>query len=166
MLTFHQQRFVDETIHHPNVKQTISSPEEFKFKKIMNNFGKENVDWIHQKAFIREEDGLVAISDFCFLKEKLIIELDGSSHKRKQQRELDIKRDKVFGANEYELIRIKTPLTKDKKIYWSAFIDETLKMLREETDRIKINKSKKRLFSDNEFNKEFLRRLSLEIENV
>lgn len=156
-LTKNQQTYIDISILNEKVKRCISSPEEYKFKKILNCIGKEGKDWLHQPAFYYEEKGLVAVPDFAFIKQKLIIELDGKIHNNKLKKKRDIERDKVFYHNEYEVIRIHTPIPKEKEMYWKVYIEETLKILEEKPKEDK--KRKVQLFTKEEFEKEFLRKL-------
>lgn len=128
-LSSHQQIFIDKTIKNDNVRKCISSPQEYEFKKILHAIGKENEDWFHNcKPFVYEEKKLVAIPDFVFPKEKLIIELDGENHRNKKQRERDVLRDSVFYFNDYRVIRIKVPIPKGKESYWKVYIKEVLKI--------------------------------------
>lgn len=150
-LTKPQQNFVDKTILHPKIKRCISSPEEYKFKPLLKSIGKENADWFHQPAYYDEERGLVAIPDFAFPKERLIIELDGKDHRGKKKQR-DIERDMVFNSNEFSVIRIPVPMSDEKMSYWRIYIKETLKILIEEADERKP-KSKVKLFTNKEFEK-------------
>lgn len=141
-----QQNFIDVMVHHPKVKQCISSKHEFEFKKILSAIGQEGKDWFHQKCYEHEETKLIAVADFAFPEENLIIELDGTSHNGKQKKELDIKRDTVFYYNDHIVIRIKVPLDDSQKVYWKVYIEELVKILREEKKeaksktKIRINK--------------------------
>ena len=94
---------------------------------ILNSCGfREGIDYIHQFACAQETEGLIAVADFCFPEEKIIIELDGSNHKYKSQREKDEIRDKTFLANDYSIFRIKTPLSEYEKILWKYIIQQTV----------------------------------------
>lgn len=158
-LTFSQQNYVDKTIYHPKVKRAISSPLEYNFKIILSAIGKEGEDWFHQPPYYDETLGLVAIPDFSFPKQKLIIELDGNNHKSKKQRERDIERDLVFRTNEFYVIRIPTPIPSERRVYWKVYIQECLKICEDNLKKDKKRKNRK-LFSDKEFNKELRKRIN------
>jgi hypothetical protein len=153
-----QQHFADITAHIPEVKKAISSKEEYKFKKILNTIGIENKDWFHQKPFIAEEEGLVAVCDFCLPGANLIIELDDKKHRHKNSIERDIKRDKVFNFNDYYVLRIPAPIPEDKLSYWKVYVEELYNLCLKEKENNKKKKTKK-LFSNEEFKKEFYRQL-------
>lgn len=152
-----QQNFVDITINHPKIKRAISSKYEYEFKEVLKSIGQEGVDWFHQHAYYDEEGGIVAVPDFVFPDDELIIELDGVSHRDKKQIKLDIKRDRVFACNGFNVIRIKVPLDNDKKAYWKVYIEELLKIIKEERLKSKSKVKKKRLFTKDQFEKEFKR---------
>ena len=158
-LTFHQQKYVDVTIHHSKIKRAISSPLEYEFKKILATIGKEGKDWFHQPAYYDEALGLVAVPDFVFIKEQLIIELDGQDHKYRKQKERDIDRDRVFTANDFNIVRIPVPIPKEKESYWRVFILELLKICREELKNQKPTKKSKPLFTKKQFERELKRQL-------
>ena len=127
MLSNRQKKFLDITLPIANIKKAISSLEEFRFKEILNDVGlEEGKDYIHQFPCTYEE-AIIIVADFCLLKEKIIIELDGKSHNSKAQNKLDKKRDTIFKANDYSVIRVKTPLTDEKMVYWHAFIKEIVR---------------------------------------
>jgi hypothetical protein len=162
-LSKHQQCFIDYTIIHPKVKQAISSKEEYSFKNILSAIGQENKDWYHQKPFVCEEEKVVAVADFAFPDYNLIIELDGPSHKQKNQHKKDKERDNIFFHNDYEVIRIKTPIPEEKRTYWKVFIEETLKQIKEaEAKKGKTKKRKKAPYTDKEFEQAFKRYLANE----
>ena len=156
-----QQIFVDISANNKNVKKCISSKEEYPFKKILSCFGQEGKDWFHQKPYYDEELGLVAIPDFVFPNYRLMIELDGVGHKYKAQRELDVKRDKVFNSNGFYLLRIKTPISPERLSYWKVYIEETIKICKEEIEKEK-NRGERRkvLFTKKEFEKLFIKKLN------
>lgn len=150
-LSFYQQRYVDVVIHNPKVKKEISSPLEYQFKKILSAIGQEGKDWFHQSAFYNEEEGLVAVPDFVFKKEKLIIELDDKRHKEIKIKKRDIERDKVFRCNGFSVVRIPVPISKEKEVYWKVYIQELLKICLEEQKKQKSKKKKRKLFTNKEF---------------
>lgn len=133
MLSTSQKNFVDIAIHHPKIIKTISSKQEYEFKNILLSAGFiEGKDYFHQHPFSQSDVGLVAVADFAFLKEKIIIELDGKSHQGKIKREHDQKRDAIFNANKFTIIRIKTPMDSDQKSYWKIFIKTIINDIREQ----------------------------------
>ncbi len=133
-----QQKFLDISIHKEEIKRALSSPHEYEFKNVLDTLGKEGRDWFHQHPFYNEDAQKVFVADFTFLEDRLVIELDGQEHKRTIKK--DLIRDKFFRANGYEVIRIPTPLTKQKMVYWKVFIQETLKVIRQEKKHKKNKK--------------------------
>lgn len=83
-----------------------------------------NVDYVHQFACSQEEMGLVAVADFCFPNEKLVIELDGKNHKQKDQKRADERRDKTFMANNYMVVRINVPMSNYDYTYFQYIIKD------------------------------------------
>jgi len=160
-LSKHQQHFVDKTIFIAKVKQAISSKYEFEFKKILNALGEEGKDWFHQHPFCDEANGIIAVADFTFVREKLIIELDGEEHKYKK--ESDKKRDLVFACNDFYVLRINTPIKKGRETFWKVYIENILTMLREKPEN-KKKKSKTCMTIKNE--KEFLTSYRNKIKNL
>lgn len=139
-LSAHQVNYLDVTVKHENVKRAISSKHEYSFKKILASIGTEGIDWFHQNPFYEEERGFIAVCDFVFPKQKLIIELDGKDHLQKKKE--DEKRDIVFYHNDFNVLRIKTPIEEGKLSYWKVYIEETLKILSDENQK-KIASNKK-----------------------
>lgn len=157
MLSYHQQLFYDVTSKHYKIKEAISSKHEYDFKEILEAVGKENIDWFHQMAFMNEEEGLVAVCDFAFPSAQLIIELDGRSHRSREQKERDYKRDKVFNANDFIVLRMPCPIPREKYNYYKAYIDEFYKICLKEVIKLdnKKRSKKKRLFTKQEFERAF-----------
>jgi very-short-patch-repair endonuclease len=125
MLSPRQSVFVDKSIKHPKVRQCISSPREYEFMNYLDYIGfRLNVDYVHQFVCSQEEMGLVAVADFCFPNEKLVIELDGKTHNHKDQKNADERRDKTFIANNYMVIRIKVPMSNYDYTYFQYIIKD------------------------------------------
>lgn len=126
MLKLHQQFYVDTTIHNSNVRKCISSPREYELMDILSYLElREGTDYIHQ--FCMHNDDIVIVVDFFFPKLGLVIELDGTSHKDKKQRLKDRFRDCLCRAQGYSILRIKTPIPKDKMAYWNTYFRELLR---------------------------------------
>ena len=123
-LSFRQNCYADTTIKHPNIRNAISSPREFEFKRdiLEENGLREDVDFKHQWCL--HDDDFLMVADFFLIVPKIIIELDGGDHKNKIQRKLDAKRDRVVQSNGFIPIRIKTPMTKNSVHYWRVFFHE------------------------------------------
>ncbi len=118
MLSNHQAIFVDVLIKHPAVRACISSKDEEPFKEILEAAGfVEGVDFHHQWAFHNDE--MIIVVDFVFLKEQIVIEIDGKDHKK--QKGEDIKRDKLLAANGFEIFRVKSPIPKSRYSFWKYF---------------------------------------------
>lgn len=125
MLSRNQQAYFDKTIKIDGVRHCISSPREYEFINFLTDIGfKNNVDYVHQFACTQEEMGMVAVADFAFPKEQIIIELDGQNHKYKKQKRLDEKRDKTFVANKFMVVRIKTPMSASDKLFYKYLIQD------------------------------------------
>jgi hypothetical protein len=130
MLTRHQNNYFDVSVKNEIIKETISSPREYEFQNLLISMGfKEGKDFIHQFACLQEEMGKLYVADFAFPDEKVIIELDGKEHKGKKKE--DHLRDKVFGLNGFQVIRIKTPMDEYHGTYWKYFIKELINYIRE-----------------------------------
>lgn len=124
-LTFRQCHFYDKTVKIEKIKNTISSPREFEFIDYLRKIDfKLDIHYVHQFACCQEEIGMVAVADFAFPNEKIIIELDGKSHKHRKQKELDYKRDRTFIANGFMILRIKTPMSDEDKIFYKYLIKD------------------------------------------
>jgi len=121
-LTMKQKMYFDKTIKIKKVREAISSPTEYDFKGVFEAAGlKEDIDYFHQAAFT-DDDSIIAVADFSIPKCKMIIELDGDDHETIKQVKKDYLRDSVFRYNDYQVIRIRVPLTNDRKSYWKNFI--------------------------------------------
>lgn len=98
----------------------LSSEAENDFAGILVQAGlKDGEDFNRQHLFHNDE--VIIVTDFTFPKLLLVVELDGSSHNGKVQRQLDKLRDRVCHANGWQTLRIKTPLTDAQKAYWRTF---------------------------------------------
>lgn len=127
MLSSHQQFFFETTVKLDAIKNTISSPREFEFMNYLENLGyRLNVDYTHQFASAQEKEGYLFVADFCFPKEKIIIELDGKEHRQKKNREKDKVRDSVFYNNGYDVLRINTPMTEYQKSFWKNVLQNLI----------------------------------------
>lgn len=125
MLSRSQANFFDKTVKIDEVKNCISSPREYEFMEYLAHIGfRLNTHYVHQFACCQEEMGLVAVADFAFPNEKIVIELDGKSHSSKKQKASDEKRDKVFIANGYMVMRIKTPMDEYDKLLYRYLIKD------------------------------------------
>jgi hypothetical protein len=132
-LSRQQKNYVENAVVTAGIRNQISGKGEGEFKKILERCGyKEGEDFIHQFPCSQEEDGLIAIADFAFPNEKLIIEIDGDSHKTKPQIKKDARRDQIFQSNDFHVIRITLPLTDEKKSYWSVYVKTLIKDARED----------------------------------
>ena len=124
-LTPRQIHYFEKTSKHEEIKKAISSPREYEFMNYLADIGfRLNIDYIHQFACTQEDVGMVAVADFAFPNEKIVIELDGSSHTDKKQKQLDAKRDKTFIANGYMIFRIETPMTNEDKTFYKYLIKD------------------------------------------
>jgi very-short-patch-repair endonuclease len=76
-----------------------SYPEQFFEKAIINNFNDKN--------FQREYRFFQYSIDFAWPNKKLAIEIDGSQHEQKNNKQRDIKKDKLLKENGWKVLRIK-----------------------------------------------------------
>lgn len=66
--------------------------------------------------------------DFVFLRERIIIEIDGDYHMSKKQLSRDDKKDTIFGNNEYAIIRIKNEDTNVNVCFLERLIENLSKI--------------------------------------
>lgn len=126
MLSKHQNSFIDHSIKTKGVRDCISSPKEDLFMELLVEIGlQEDKDFKHQ--FCLHNDDVVIVVDFCLLKERVIVEIDGEGHRKKSQRDIDILRDKICHENGYVTVRIKNKSLSEKYTYWRTFFAELVK---------------------------------------
>ena len=125
-LSRQQQNYVDVVIKQEAMRKSMSSPEEMQFKDILLDIGLiEDKDFKHQ--FCLHGENLVIVVDFFFPKINLVLDLDGADHSNTSKAKLDKMRDRLCKINGYTTIRIKTPMTKERRRYWQLFLREALR---------------------------------------
>lgn len=97
-----RQHFFDKCVFLEEVRFCMSGKNEEEAIKILEFLGyKIGKDFVRQYPI-----GERFVMDFAFVKEKIAIEIDGDSHKKKKQRLLDRKRDAYLQNNGWVSIRI------------------------------------------------------------
>ena len=122
-------RFFDTTVHNQKVKDCLSGKNEERIILVL-----ESMDYRLGNDFIRQYPiGLRYVLDFAFVNEQVAIEIDGAGHKRKQQRRLDIIRDKFLGSNNWVTIRIQDDeFTGYKASFYKSLIKQIVDERREQ----------------------------------
>lgn len=100
--TFAKRRFFDKQVHMKEWKDGMSGANEKRVADAIEFWGyKLGIYFMRQHPVASS-----FVVDFAFVNEKVAIEVDGASHKRKEIRENDKKRDAFFYTNGWVVIRI------------------------------------------------------------
>jgi very-short-patch-repair endonuclease len=87
-----------------------SYPEQFFEKVIQNEF--------EDKNYTREYPFFQYRLDFAWINKKLVIEIDGQQHEKKEHKKSDIKKDKLLKENDWLVLRIKWIDIFNNTQYW------------------------------------------------
>lgn len=122
------QVFFDVCVHIPEVKGCISGSNEKQILKVLSALGyKINIDFVRQYPI-----GNKFVLDFAFVNPKVCLEVDGSSHNSKKQRQIDKKRDKYLYENNWVVIRIPDEKFHENPLFFKYLIDDVVKFRLEE----------------------------------
>jgi very-short-patch-repair endonuclease len=100
------------------VIEVISSKTEWEIQNKMNEFGLvEGTHFFHQYSI---NDTFIV--DFAFPKSKLVVEVDGDSHRGKKQIQIDYKRDSYLSLNGWKVIRVTNKDFLDDPGFWCKVI--------------------------------------------
>lgn len=116
----HRLVFFDKTVFHRNWKKAMIGENESPVVEILNHWGyRENTDYVRQFPI-----GDLYVTDFAFVPEKLIIEVDGANHKNQKQQRADEERDRFFWRRKWVVLRITDEQLKKSQSFYKYLIRE------------------------------------------
>lgn len=150
MSTIQQIRFFEKQVYMPEWKNSMSGKNEERCLSLLKLLGYEvGKDFVRQHPILE-----IRVVDFCFLNERVVIEIDGYSHNNKRQRNKDSKTDSFLRSNGWDVLRIKdNDLFGEKGSFWKNIIKEVISEKREAYNEGRLFEIEcKKTYDENDYN--------------